>query len=247
MRLFRMLLLSILFLIAAPLGLHAALWWSQDHAESWDTADWSSTRTLPRASAHEPAMVRIYAARTGRWKGIFATHSWIVLKDAGARSYERWDKVGWGTPVRRNNYAPDGRWYSNEPELLIEVTGEKAQRLIPKIRSGIREYGYNRRGDYRIWPGPNSNTFVAAVLAAVPELAAALPPTAIGKDFPYDGSWAGLTPSRTGMRMSLGGYVGITLAWVEGIEVNVLGAVVGLDLRRPAIKLPGFGRIGFAS
>jgi len=34
---------------------------------------------------------------------------------------------------------------------------------------------------------------------------------------------------------------------VEGIEVNFLGLVAGLDLRRPAVKLPGFGRIGFES
>ncbi|RYI86728.1 MAG: DUF3750 domain-containing protein, partial [Acetobacteraceae bacterium] len=31
---------------------------------------------------------------------------------------------------------------------------------------------------------------------------------------------------------------------VEGLEVNFLGAVAGLDLRRPAIKLPGLGRLG---
>ena len=33
--------------------------------------------------------------------------------------------------------------------------------------------------------------------------------------------------------------------WVEGVEVNLLGLVAGLDLRHPAVKLPGFGRIGF--
>ena len=40
-------------------------------------------------------------------------------------------------------------------------------------------------------------------------------------------------------------YGGVTLGWTEGIEVNILGAVAGLDIRRPALKLPGFGRIGF--
>ena len=75
---------------------------------------------------------------------------------------------------------------------------------------------------------------------------ATLPPTAIGKDFPYDDRWIGLTPSRTGIRLSLDGYLGITAGWVEGFEVNFLGAVFGIDLRRPAIKLPGLGRIGLA-
>ena len=34
------------------------------------------------------------------------------------------------------------------------------------------------------------------------------------------------------------------VGWVEGFEVNLLGLVAGLDLRHPAVKLPGFGRIG---
>jgi hypothetical protein len=80
----------------------------------------------------------------------------------------------------------------------------------------------------------------------VPELQAALPPTAIGKDFPYDGDVFGWTPSGTGIRVSLRGYLGLTVGWVEGIEINLLGAVFGIDLRRPAVKLPALGRLGFA-
>jgi hypothetical protein len=38
--------------------------------------------------------------------------------------------------------------------------------------------------------------------------------------------------------------LGITLGWVEGIELNMLSLVAGLDLRHPAVKLPGLGRIG---
>lgn len=244
MRITKMISVTLFVFIAVPLALHAALWFSREHPTSWATADWSSTGTLPPPRVHAPAIVRVYAARTGRWKGVFATHSWIVLKEKSARSYERWDKVGWGSPVRRNNYPPDGRWYGNEPELLFEARGSRAERLIPQIRAGVAAYAFDAYGDYRIWPGPNSNTFVASVLASIPELAATLPPTAIGKDFPANGRWAGLTPSRTGVWMSLGGYVGVTLGWVDGVEINILGLVVGLDIRRPALKLPGLGRIG---
>lgn len=244
MRYFRIAVSAFALLFIAPLGLHAAYWWHQDHASSWSTADWSSTNTLPPAVQNRQALIRVYAARTGRWKGAFATHSWIVLKDEGASAYERWDKVGWGRPVRRNNYAPDGRWYGNDPVVLYEVYGERAQALVPKVRSAIAAYAYRDYGDYRVWPGPNSNTFIAAVLAAVPEIDVALPPTAIGKDFPFDGRWFSLTPSGAGIRISLGGYAGLTLGWVEGLEVNILGAVFGIDFRSPAIKLPGFGRIG---
>jgi hypothetical protein len=82
-------------------------------------------------------------------------------------------------------------------------------------------------------------------MAAVPELRATLPPTAIGKDFPYDVAMLGLTPSRTGVRATIGGYLGLTVGWVEGVEINLFGAVFGIDFRQPAIKLPGLGRLGF--
>ena len=91
---------------------------------------------------------------------------------------------------------------------------------------------------------PNSNTFVQTILNAVPELNAVLPPTAIGKDYPYSGAWFGLTPSRTGAFVSLGGYLGLTIGWIEGVELNFLGGVLGFDLRRPALKFPGIGRLG---
>ena len=54
----------------------------------------------------------------------------------------------------------------------------------------------------------------------------------------------GLTLSRTGIQLSLGGFAGVAIGWIEGIEVNFLGLIAGLDVRRPAIKLPGWGRIG---
>lgn len=239
-----MTILVFFMLFAAPLCLHAAFWWNKEHPTSWATADWASTHTLPPASRHKPAMIRVYAARTGRWKGVFATHTWLVLKDEGAPNYERWDKVGWGHPVRRNNYAPDGRWYGNDPVVVREITGEEAARLIPKIRANIANYAFNSRGAYRIWPGPNSNTFIASALSNIPELAASLPPTAIGKDYPHDGRWFSLTPSRTGFRISIDGYAALTLAWVEGLEVSVFGFVFGLDFVNPAVKVPGFGRLG---
>jgi hypothetical protein len=140
--------------------------------------------------------------------------------------------------------TPDGRWFGATPETVVSVDGDKAEQLIPKIRSVVESYKFRVYGDYRPWPGPNSNTFIQAILDAVPELNAALPPTAIGKDYPYRGDWFGLTPSGTGAFVSFGGYLGLTVGWIEGVEVNFLGGVLGLDVRRPALKLPGIGRLG---
>lgn len=244
MKLLKRLLAVFALVFLTPLALHAAWWSAFDPGKHWNQVDWSSAGILPAASRKPEAMVYVYSARVGRWRGIFAVHSWLVFKEPGAGAYERYDKVGWGRPIRHNGYAPDGRWYGNDPEIVFEATGEEAERLIPKLRAAVASYPYGKAGDYHVWPGPNSNSFIAHVIGQVPELGVTLPPTAIGKDYPVDGGWFGLAPSRTGLRVTLDGYLGLTIAWVEGIEVNFLGAVAGLDLRRPGIKLPGFGRIG---
>jgi Protein of unknown function (DUF3750) len=239
-------LIVVLFLLVSPIAVSAVEYLFGGRSIDWKTADRSSAGLLPSSAQHPDPLVRIYAARTVRWRGIFAVHSWIVIKEANAPRYTRYDYTAWGEPIRVNGFAPDGRWFGDAPETIAAADGEAASRMIPKIRAAVEGYEWRSHGDYRAWPGPNSNTFVTAVLAAVPELQAALPPTAIGKDFPYDGDMFGWTPSGTGVRVTLGGYLGLTFGWVEGIEINFLGAVFGIDLRRPAVKLPALGRLGFS-
>ncbi len=243
----RFLKLSLVFLVVVflvPLGAHGALSWSDGWPANWATADWSSAGLLPKPHRMRHATIRIYAARAGRWMGVVAEHSWIVLKRRGAAAFDRYDVVSWGLPVRKNAYVPDGRWFGNKPRLIYKLDGPRAAALIPRVEAAIADYPYARHGDYRVWPGPNSNTFVASVLAKVPELGARLPPTALGRDFPADGKWAGVTPSGTGVKFTIAGLAGVTVGWVEGFELQLFGLVGGLDLRHPAVILPGFGRIG---
>lgn len=237
-----LLLFGLLYLL--PVGIAAALHQANGIGPNWWQADRSSVGHLPPAAAHQPAIVRVFAAPTVRWRGIFAVHSWIVLKPEGAADYTRYDYTAWGEPIRVNGFVPDGRWFGRSPEVVFAADGDAAAELIPRMQAVVETYAWRNSGDYRVWPGPNSNTFVAAVLDAVPEARAILPPTAIGKDFPYDGHWLRRTTSGTGVRLTLGGYAGVTLGWMEGVEVSILGAVVGIDIRRPALKLPGLGRIG---
>ena len=229
-------------LLFVPLGVSAASYFGREPID-WQRADRSSMGELPPAAKHPEAVVRVFAARTARWRGIFAVHSWIVIKDAGAPGYTRYDYTAWGDPIRVNGFVADGLWFGHKPEIVAALDGEAAARAIPKIRDAVGRYKYKNYGDYRLWPGPNSNTFTATILQEVPEIGGVLPPTAIGKDYPYDGRWVSLTPSRTGFRLSLAGYLGLQMAWTEGVEVNFLGAVLGFDVRDPAIKLPGIGRI----
>ena len=96
-----------------------------------------------------------------------------------------------------------------------------------------------------MWPGPNSNTFVATVLRAIPETGISLPPNAIGRDFrplPY----AGLTDSGTGPGAEPLGRAGREGRLGRGRGAQLSSASSrGFDLRNPGVKLPGFGRIGF--
>lgn len=237
-------MLTILILFLLPIAARAAIYAYKGGPPSWRDADWSSIGSLPPATAHPDARVLILSGRTGGWKGVVSVHSWIVIKPANATEWRRYDVVGWGNPVRTNGWAPDGRWYGNQPAVIADIKGRDAETLIPRIEAAIQSYRYNHAGDYRIWPGPNSNTFVASILRAVPEIGVTMPPNAIGRDF-RSGPYAGLSDSHTGVEASLWGALGIKLGWVEGFELNFLGLVAGLDLQNPAIKLPGFGRVGF--
>jgi len=239
----RILVYAILALFVLPIAARALLFAMGDAPRSWRDADWSSTGSLPAARDFPDARVIVYSGRAGSWKGVVAVHSWVVVKARNAPAWTRYDVVGWGNPVRINGWAPDGRWYGTPPTIVADIRGAAAEALIPRIDATVRGYQYANAGDYRAWPGPNSNTFVAAVLRAAPEIGAVMPPNAVGRDFrarPY----AGLTDSGTGIEASLWGILGVKIGWVEGVEVNLLGLVAGFDLRHPAVKVPGFGRLG---
>lgn len=237
---------AVLALFLAPLATRAALFAVDGGPRSWRDADWSSIGSLPPAREYPDARLLILSGRTGGWKGVFAVHSWIVFKPKGGATWTRYDVVGWGNPVRLNGWAPDGRWYGTDPTVIADIAGPRAEALLPAVEAAVKDYRYANHGDYRLWPGPNSNSFVAAVLRAVPELQVTMPPNAIGRDFrpaPYFG-W---TDSGTGMEANLYGVLGVKAGWVEGLELNVLGLVAGLDIREPALKLPAFGRVGLPS
>jgi Protein of unknown function (DUF3750) len=212
---------------------------------------WELSRE-PSGQAPDPAttpeaVVQVYAARTVGWRGLLAVHTWIAVKPSGAPSYTRYEVMGWGVSrgaaaLRVNRTGPDNLWFGSRPDLLVDLRGDEVQPVIEKIQAAVAAYPY--RDSYRTWPGPNSNTFTAFVGREVPELRLKLPSTAIGKDFLAGGAPIGMAPSGTGLQISLLGLVGVLGAWEEGVEVNVLGLAFGLDVKRPALKLPAIGRLG---
>src|SRR5262249_5736228 len=104
----RNMLFAILALFIVPLAVHAALYASKEHRRSYRDAAWSSVGMLPPASADRDARLMVFTGRAGRWKGIFAVHSWVVFKPQNATTWSRYDVVGWGQPLRLNGWDPDG-------------------------------------------------------------------------------------------------------------------------------------------
>ena len=238
-RLFSVLVCFVLIVFIFPSLVHLGVWIAQERPVSWRNANWSSAGILPEPKVGD-ASVYVFSARTGGLKGAFAVHTWLVLKQPGRSRYDRYDVVGWGTPVRTNAYDADGRWYSNTPRIEFEAHGQKAMQLLPHIGTALRSYRWRNRGDYRLWPGPNSNTFVASIIRAVPGFDAQLPITAVGRDFPEDGRWLKVTETGT-LRATLAGYAGLVAGRIEGLELNFLGLVAGVNPSRGEIKIPSFG------
>ena len=243
----RRVLVLTLFLVVVPTATAAGYFYSKGWPDSWSTADWSSAHIAPDPAANREAIIQVYAARAGRWKGALAVHTWIAFKPHNARRFTRLDVVGWGRPVRRDNYPVDGRWYSNVPGVVFELRGSQAQKLIPRIEAAVARYPFSARGSYGVWPGPNSNTFIAWIGRQVPELGLEMPATAVGKDYLGDGLNIGSTPSGSGWQISWAGVLGAAIGIQEGIELHLLGTTLGLDPEDVAIKLPGVGLLGLRS
>jgi len=237
----------LLGLIVAPILISAAQL-ALKKRPHWSIASHVSTGQAPDPALTPEPVVQVYAARTWGLKGSVAVHTWITSKRANADHYDRYEIIGWylyrgNTALVRGPGRPDAMWFSNYPDLLVDLRGDGVESIIDKVEAAVDAYPY--ASTYRTWPGPNSNTFTAFVGRQVPELGVDLPPTAVGKDYLTNGALMGPAPSGTGYRVSLWGLVGAMAAWKEGIELNFLGLVVGVNFQPLALKLPGLGRLGF--
>jgi Protein of unknown function (DUF3750) len=157
-------------------------------AQDWRTASREPVGLAPDPANTPEPVVQVYAARAVGWRGLFGVHTWIAVKPAG-QGYTVYEVIGWrlyssDSAVVIRNRPPDGRWFGAEPELLAESRGADVSAVIARIEKAARDYPWS--GEYKLWPGPNSNTFTAWILRAVPELRVDLPPTAIGKDYSGD-------------------------------------------------------------
>jgi len=234
---------AVLLLLALAAGCSAV----DRVGQSWWELRRDSSGQAPDPATTSEAVVQVYAARTVGWKGALAVHSWIAVKPSEAPGYTRYEVMGWGVgngapAIRVNRTGPDNYWFGSRPDLLVDRRGEGVNELITRIEAAVQAYPYP--SSYRTWPGPNSNTFIAYLGRAVPELRLDLPVTAIGKDYIPGGLPVASSPSGTGVQLSIFGLLGVLAGLEEGLEVNVLSLTFGVDVKRPALKLPLVGRVG---
>ncbi|MBS98973.1 MAG: DUF3750 domain-containing protein [Oceanospirillaceae bacterium] len=152
-------------------------------SDGWRTASREPAGIAPSPADTPEAVVQAYAADAWGWRGYFAVHTWIATKPSHADSYTVYEVIGWrekrGLPVLRiAQDAPDRYWYGARPELLLDRRGEGIDQLIKKIEAAAKTYPWKH--EYRVFPGPNSNTFPAWLADQVPELGLKLPWRAIG-------------------------------------------------------------------
>jgi len=157
------LLLVFLLLLFAPIAASAARYfWIGDAHGNWQTADRSSAGLLAVANAHPQALVRVYAARTVRWRGIFAVHTWIVVKEKDARAYSRYRAQASGPGTLRARCGAVNQLF---PRL---TTGRIAYTLAPHRADGpFAVYSSQMLGNARPWV-----LGAAAILSEASHLAA---------------------------------------------------------------------------
>ncbi len=154
---------------------------------NWRTASRESAGIAPNPVNEKAAVIEIYAANAFSWRGWFAVHTWIATKEKNAENYTVYEVIGWRlqrglSPLSEyTTTTPDRYWYGAKPEKILSIQGAKAIALIPKISAAVKRYPW--ADQYKVFPGPNSNTFPAWVGQQIPELELKMPFRAIGSGY----------------------------------------------------------------
>lgn len=153
---------------------------------SWREASRDSSGLAPLSTETPEAVIQVYGADAWGWRGWFAIHTWIAVKARDASEYTVLEVIGWrakrGLSVLRvENDIPDRYWFGSQPQILLDKRGDEAEELIEEIVALAERYPW--ANEYKVFPGPNSNTFPAWIAAQVPELGLEFPFSAIGSGY----------------------------------------------------------------
>ncbi|MDQ7779803.1 MAG: DUF3750 domain-containing protein [Planctomycetota bacterium] len=174
------------------------------------------------------------------WLSLFADHNWFVVYDPSEEAWHRWEVwVKEKECVVKDFLHPDKGVGGGPYRIEREWRGDAARRISDTLETSMAEYPH--RDTYRVWPGPNCNTYANWILKES-KTSSDLGPKGIGKDY-LGLLGAGTTSTRTGVQLE-SPLVGLRIGLDDGVEVHVLCLTFGIDLFTPAIKTP-LGRLGF--
>ena len=85
-----------------------------------------SPQEHPKPSLNKKAIVQIYAARAYSWRGMFAVHTWIVVKEENEDTYTLFQGLGWNAFRKKpivdiKKDIPDRIWFEHKPWILFEI------------------------------------------------------------------------------------------------------------------------------
>jgi len=154
--------------------------------DDWHNASRDSAGIAPDPALTNEAVLQVYGADAWSWRGWFAIHTWIAAKRTGETGYTVYDVIGWrggnGSQVLGiTRDIPDRYWYGEKPRLLKAHSGVGVDELIDAVDKAARAYPWKKT--YKVFPGPNSNTFTAWIASQVPQLKLSLPFSAIGSGY----------------------------------------------------------------
>jgi hypothetical protein len=172
-------------LILAVMFLSATLWATSLMLEP----NPAGPAQAPSPNEHRDAIIQVYGANVWGFRGKFAIHTWLATKAKDAKTYTIYQVIGWRLRRGRSVVSvsegnPATPWYGSKPILLHELNGKRAQSLIDEIHDAALSYPF--ADEYKMWPGPNSNSFTAWIGLEVPEMRLSLPAKAIGKSWMID-------------------------------------------------------------
>jgi hypothetical protein len=87
-------------------------------------------------------VIQVYAARAVSRRGIFAVHTWIAVKPTAARSFTRYEVLGFGVAngapaVRVDRMGPDNYWFGAKPQIVLDRRGAGVDAMIDKVRAAV--------------------------------------------------------------------------------------------------------------
>ena len=169
------------------------------------------------------------------WVARFAKHTFVDYRADVKSSWRRIEIVNSRSGILHHTiddkqaHSPQ-RW-GERVHVLSQSDGSQNPHFVRDIALFAKEYD---QSVYRVWPGPNSNTFAEKLCRKIKGIDANLHHNAVGKEH---GFYIGKTAGGTGVELQTP-IVGASLGLREGVEVNIIGLSAGVSISPFRVKIP---------